>query len=415
MRPQKLQQEGTIMFPPRTPTRVQKAHTSILTIYDFLAKYERWTREGGAKGCDFALGNPQNMPLDGFVSALREATTPQNPAWYAYKSNEASSREVVRASLKKLTGMEYPGENIFMTNGATGALLVIMNALIGSDDEVLYNNPPWFFYEGMILNSGGKPVAVNVDPTTSDLDIDAIERAITENTRFIIVNSPNNPTGKIYSPETLKRLGLALEAASRSIGRPIYLVSDEVYRAVAYDGAEFHSPTKFYTNSIMIYSYGKTLLTPGQRAGYIALSPEIENVEELRTILYSTQILSGWAMTSALMQHCLPQLEKLSLDVGTLQRRRDRFVAGLRACGYEVRVPEGAFYVTPKSPIEDDVAFTDTLAKEGVFCLPGSVVKMPGHFRASLTASDEMVERALPIFASARAKVLESGREGVKV
>jgi aspartate aminotransferase len=152
----------------------------------------------------------------------------------------------------------------------------------------------------------------------------------------------------------------------------------------------------------MIYSYGKTLLTPGQRIGYVALSPQMDDLEELRTILYSSQILSGWAMASALMQHSLPELEKLSLDVNVLQRRRDRFVSGLRECGYEVRTPEGAFYITPKSPIADDVAFSDLLAKEEVFCLPGSVVKMNGYLRASLTANDDMIERALPIFAAAR-------------
>jgi len=393
------------LFPPRTPERVQNAHKSIIPIYDFLARYERWIAAGGEKICDFALGNPQAMPLEGFVTALRDATTPKSPSWYAYKMSEASSREIVRASVKNLTGFEYPAENIFMTNGATGALLVVMNALIGPGDEVIFNSPPWFFYEGMILNSGGKPVPVNVNSETFDLDVEGIERAITGNTRFIIINSPNNPTGKVYGPETLANLGRMLEASSRAVGRPIYLLSDEAYRTVVYDGIPFHSPTMFYKNSIMVYTYGKTLLTPGQRIGYIALSPEMEDLADLRTIMLSSQILSGWAMTSALMQHCLPELEKLSLDVNALQRRRDRFVRGLRECGYEVRSPEGAFYITPKTPMDDDVAFSDLLAKEGVLCLPGSVVKMNGYLRASLTASDEMVERALPIFAAVRRKV----------
>jgi aspartate aminotransferase len=370
-----------------------------------LAKYDRWLATAGPEACDFALGNPQDMPLEGFVTALRHATTPKNPSWYAYKTSETSSREIVRASLKKLTGLDYPAENIFITNGATGAHLVTMNALIGPDDEVIYNSPPWFFYEGMVLNSGGTPVAVNVDLGTFDLDLGGIERAITERTRFLIVNSPNNPTGKIYSADTLQKLAAILDASSRRIGRRIYLVSDEVYRAIVYDGAEFPCPTKFYKNTIMIYSYGKTLLTPGQRIGYIALSPQMDELAELRTILFSSQILSGWAMASALMQHSLPELEKLSLDVSVLQRRRDRFVSGLRDCGYEVRKPEGAFYITPKSPIADDVAFSDILARDGVFCLPGSVVKMNGYLRASLTGNDEMVERALPIFAAARRKV----------
>ena len=393
------------MFPPRTPLHVQEAHRSIVPIYEFLAKYARWVAGGGDDYCDFALGNPQTMPLEEFVAALREAATPKDTSWYAYKTSEPSSRETIRASLKKLTGSEYPPENIFMTNGATGALLVIMNALIGPEDEIIYNSPPWFFYEGMILNSGGRPVAVDVDPRTFELDVEAIGRAITDNTRFVIVNSPNNPTGKVYSPDTLAKLGRILEEASRSIGRPIYLLSDEAYRTIVYDGAEFHSPTKFYKNSIMVYTYGKTLLTPGERVGYIALSPQMDDLEGLRTIIFSNQILSGWAMTNALMQHCLPQLEKMSLDVNDLQRRRDRFVRGLRECGYKVRAPEGGFYVTPKAPVEDDVAFSEILAGEGVFCLPGSVVRMNGYVRASVTASDEMIERALPIFAAAREKV----------
>jgi aspartate aminotransferase len=393
------------MFPPRTPVHVQNAHKSIVSIYDFLARYEGWVANAGADGCDFALGNPQNMPLEGFVTALRNATTPQNPAWYAYKTNEKASREIIRASLGKLTGFAYPAENIFLTNGATGAFLVLMRALIGPKDEVIFNNPPWFFYEGMILNSGGIPIAVDVEPDTFEMDVDGIERAITENTRFVIVNSPNNPTGRVYSPDLLLELGRMLERTSKKIGRPIYLVSDEVYRAVVYDDAIFHSPTKFYKNSIMVYSYGKTLLTPGQRIGYLALSPQIENAEELRTILYSSQILCGWAMTSALMQHALPELEKLSLDVKALQARRDRFVQGLRECCYEVRIPQGAFYITPKSPIENDLEFSEILAKQGVFCLPGSVVAMRGYLRASITASDEMIDRALPIFAAARKQI----------
>lgn len=397
------------MFPPRTPRHVRQAHEGIVPIYQFLTRYEQWLAAAGDSGCDFALGNPQTMPLDGFVTALRNAVTPRNPAWYAYKTSEASSRATVGASLETLTGLKFPPENIFLTNGATGALLVIMNALIGPGDEVIYNHPPWFFYEGMILNSGGRPVPVDVDPGTFDLDVDAIERAITDHTRFVIINSPNNPTGKVYGPDTLARLGRMLERAGRKLGRPIYLVSDEVYRTIVYDGARFHSPTTFYRNTLMVYSYGKTLLTPGQRVGYIALAPEMEHLEQMRTILLSSQILSGWAMASALMQHALPELEGLSLDVGVLQRRRDRLVDGLQQGGYEVRLPEGAFYVTPKAPVEDDVAFADLLARDGVLCLPGSVVKMPGYLRVSLTANEDMIERALPIFAAVRQAAMSTG------
>jgi aspartate aminotransferase len=391
-------------FPPGVPDHVRRAHLQIGPIFEFLRNYDRWIAAARPDACDFALGNPQSMPLQPFVRALRDATEPRNPTWYAYKTNEAASRETIVRSLRTLTGVAYPPENIFLTNGATGALLVTLNALLGHGDEAVFQNPPWFFYEGMILRSGGTPVAVDVRPDTFDLDVEAIARAITPRTRLVIVNSPNNPTGKVYGAATLEALGRALEEASRRVGHPVLLVSDEAYRAVVYDGASFRSPTTFYRNSIMIYTYGKTLLTPGQRLGYIALSPGLDHLASWRDVIYSTQILSGWAMASALMQHSLPDLEKIALDVAALERRRDRFVQGLRDAGYEVRSPEGAFYITPRAPLDDDVAFCNSLAEEGVFCLPGSVVKMRGYFRASLTGNDEMVERSLPRFAAARAR-----------
>ena len=394
------------MLPKQTPERVVRAHQKITPTFEFLAQYEQWLAEADDEHCDFALGNPQTMPLEGFVSALRDATTPQSPDWYAYKMSEPSSREIVQNSLLKLTQRDYSPEDIFLTNGATGALLVTMNALIEAGDEVIYNSPPWFFYEGMILNSGGVPVSVPVNAATFELDVAAIEQAITERTRLVIVNSPNNPTGKVYSPDTLRTLAAILDAASGRYGRTIYLLSDEAYRTIVYDGVQFETPTNFYRNSIMIYTYGKTLLTPGQRLGYVALSPEMDEREQLRAIIWSSQILCGWAMSSALMQHALRKIDSLSLDMNVLQRRRDQFVNGLRECGYDVHTPEGTFYVTPKTPIEDDARFVALLAEEGVFCLPGHVVQMPGYLRITVTANDEMIERALPKFAAVRERLM---------
>lgn len=395
-----------LSFPPGTPLRAQRAHESILHIYAFIGKYAKWMSERRADACDFALGNPQSMPLQGFVDALKAAVTPLDPSWYAYKMNEATSREVVRASLMRLTGMAFPAANIFMTNGATGALHVLMTALTGPDDEVIFVKPPWFFYEGMICQAGGRPVGVDADARTFDLDVDAIAASITPRTRYVIVNSPNNPTGKIYPPATLSRLGDVLRVASDRIGRPIYLVSDEAYRRVVFDGRTFDSPLRYYRDTIMVYTYGKTLLTPGERIGYIALAPDMADLESLQTMILSSQILSGWAMTSALAQHALPQLDGLSLDIEDLERRRDRLVSGLRDIGYEVQSPEGGFYVIPRAPMDEDADFSDMLAAEGVYCLPGSVVHLPGYLRASITASDEMIERALPVFDSVRRRAL---------
>lgn len=393
------------MLPRHSPKRIVRAHDRLTTIFEFLEQYGKWLANADDKHCDFALGNPQTMPLSQFVAALRGAATPQSNDWYAYKMNEPASREIVQTSLHDLTDRNYAPADIFLTNGATGALLVTMNALIEAGDEVIYNNPPWFFYEGMILNSGGEPVPVSVDSSTFDLDPEAIGGAITERTRIVIINSPHNPTGKVYSAAILEQVASILKSASEKYGRRIYLVSDEAYRTIVYDGLEFVSPTNFYHNSIMIYTYGKTLLTPGQRLGYVALSPEIEEREQLRTLIASSQILCGWAMSSALMQHAIAKLQVLSLDVADLQRRRDRLVTGLRECGYEVNSPEGAFYVMPKTPIPDDARVVELLAEDGVFCLPGRIVQMAGYLRLSVTASDEMIDRALPVFARVRERL----------
>ncbi|MCZ6854042.1 MAG: aminotransferase class I/II-fold pyridoxal phosphate-dependent enzyme [Gammaproteobacteria bacterium] len=393
------------MLPKQFPSRVQRSHQSMQPIYEFLAKYETWCAEAGDNGCDFALGNPQSMPLPGFVTALKKSAEPQNKDWYAYKMNEPSSRNIVAESLRQQFERPYAPEDIFMTNGATGAVMVVLNTLIGNGDEVVFNSPPWFFYEGMVLNSGGIPVRVKVQPSTFDLDLEAIAKVINEKTSLVIVNSPNNPTGKVYSPETLKGLATVLTEASDRYDRPIYLLSDEAYRKIIFNGAAYPSPTSYYPNSVMIYTYGKALLTPGQRVGYIALSPELDGRDSMRSALLSSQILCGWAMTSALMQHSLGDLEALSIDVQDLQRKRDWLVTTLRDIGYDVHSPEGTFYLTPRAPIDDDSAFIDLLAKEGVFCLPGSVVEMPGYFRMTLAATDSMIERAIPKLAMVRKRL----------
>jgi aspartate aminotransferase len=255
------------------------------------------------------------------------------------------------------------------------------------------------------VNSGGTPVSVKIDQQTFDLDLAAIEAAITEKTCLIIVNSPNNPTGKIYPSGTLQELSKILTQASERNGRPIYLLSDEAYRQILFDGRSFYSPTSYYPYSFMVYTYGKTLLTPGQRLGYIALPPEMPERELMRTAVFNIQALSGFAFTSALLQHALADIQPLSIDIEHLQYKRDWLVSALRESGYDVHSPEGTFYLLPRSPIEDDRVFTQLLAQEGVLCLPGSVAEMPGYLRLSLTANDEMIEQAIPKFAQVIGKL----------
>jgi aspartate aminotransferase len=198
-------------------------------------------------------------------------------------------------------------------------------------------------------------------------------------------------------------------AASQRFGRTIYLLSDEAYRRIVYDGREYRSPAEFYPHTFVLYTYGKTLLTPGQRLGYIALPPTMPGREQLRMAITTAQILTGYAFPNALLQHALGDLERLSIDIGQLQRKRDRLVAALRDSGYELHAPEGTFYLLPRSPLADDLAFIEMLAERDIFCLPGSVVEMPGYFRVSLTANEAMIERAIPGFAAAMQQASEKG------
>jgi aspartate aminotransferase len=376
-------------------------------VYHFFLQSAYARRHAEANVSDFAVGNPHEMPLPAFSEALQRWAEPQHKDWFAYTDNEEAARAAVVAALRERRGVDYDPRDIHLTNGAFAALAVALKALVDPGEEVIFISPPWFFYEAMIADSGAVPVRVKVRANDFDLDLEAIAAAITPRTRAILVNSPNNPTGKIYPPETLAALGRLLTAASEQHGRPIYLFSDEAYSRILFDGVEFPSPTRYYPASVMLYTYGKTLLTPGQRMGYLALGPAFPGREPLREAIFVAQLLAGYAFPNALLQHALPDLETLSIDLEHLQRKRDRMVSELRRMGYELHVPAGTFYLLPRSPLADDWAFTELLTEYDVFVLPGTVVEMPGYFRISLTANDEMIERGLPGFEAALRRVKE--------
>jgi aspartate aminotransferase len=352
--------------------------------------------------CDFVAGNPQELALPEFTEALRRWSVPKDPQWFAYKFNEPYAQDAAAAGLRERRGVPFEPDDVFLTDGAFAGLNLCIRAVADPGDEVIFCSPPWFFYEALIVASGAAPVRVRVDLETWDLDVGAIGAAITERTRAIIVNSPNNPTGRIYPRETLERLAAVLTAASERNGRPVYLISDEAYSRIVFDDRAFPSPTEHYPYSFLVYTYGKQLLTPGERLGYIALPPTMPGREELRGPLMLAQIaIAGHGVPNAVLQRALPELDALTVDVKALQRRRDRLVDALRSFGYEVHPPEGTFYLLPTSPDPDDVAFTDRLAADKVYVLPGSLVEMPGRFRISITGSDDMVERAIPVFETA--------------
>jgi aspartate aminotransferase len=345
---------------------------------------------------DLTFGDPHEMPLPAFVDALRANLEPRAEDWFAYKSSQAPAQEAVAAGLRDELGLPFEPDDIAMTQGAFGAISVAFRLVADVGDEVVIPQPGWF-YAPMLGAADLVAVRAPLDPDTFDLDVDAVARAITPRTRIVVVNSPANPTGRVYTRDRLAELAEVLESASVRDGRRIWLLSDEPYRRIRFDGAGFTSPAACYPWTLIDYSYGKVLLAPGQRLGYLALSPLIPRAEraELRAALLPLQMGMGWGFPDALMQYAAPALETVSIDVAELERRRDLMVGALGEAGYALTVPEGAFYLWSAAPGGDATAFA-ALAERGVFVLPGTVFDSPGYFRISLTATTPMLEQALP-------------------
>ncbi len=363
-----------------------------------------WARNGQPGVANFAVGNPQEMPLPAYVDALRRHLEPQAPDWFAYKLSEPRSQAAVARGLTARTGLDWDPADVAMTNGGFAALAVAFRTILEPGDEVVFLSPPWWFYELLIRAAGGVPVRVRLAPPRFNLDPDAISAAITPRTRGVLFNSPNNPTGRVYPMAEIQELAGALVDGAARIGRRLFLVSDEPYNRILFDGRVYHSPAEVYPDTITTYSYGKTLLAPGMRIGYLTVPPTMDDRPAFRDRVLLAQLATGFSFPNALLQHAIEDLERLSIDVAALERRRDRLVDALRGLGYETTLPEGTFYVLARSPIEDDVAFGEILADEGVLVLPGSIVEVPGWLRISLTASDEMVEGSLAGFERARAR-----------
>ncbi len=349
-------------------------------LFDVIGPFVTWASRPDVRGAsgpgiaNFMFGNPHDMAPQVYVDALIRGSTPTSGDHFAYKMNEDAATAVVAASLSDRFALPFDAEDVFLTNGNFSGLSICLHAVTGPGDEVVYVSPPWFFYETLILESGATPVRVLADQASWDLDLDAIAAAIGPRTAAIIVNSPNNPTGRIYPRETLDALARILIEAGERNGRPIYLLSDEAYNRIVYDGREYPTP-----------------VMPGH--------------EDLRGPLLLAQVARGWAFPVAPLQHAIGDLDRIGIDVDRLQRRRDLLVPALREQGYDVVEPEGTFYVIVRSPLPDDQAFFDVLVGHDVYVLPGSVFEMPGWFRLSLTANDDMCERAVPAFAKAIAEV----------
>ncbi len=383
-----------------TSSRIRSADAAFSAVNQFYSSSRYAERRLDPGICDFTFGNPHEYPLPGLVTAIRERAQPHDKNWFAYKTSEEKPQAFIAEHLGRELGLAFDPADIALTTGAFAAIMVAVHQVLDAGDEAIFSEPAWFCYEPLLLAAAAVPRKVALKAPTFDLDLGAIDRAIGPRTRLVIVNTPHNPTGRIYARQALEDLANLLERASARIGQRIYLLSDEPYRRLRFDGRRFDSPAAVYPWTFISYSYGKVLLAPGQRLGYLAISPLMPEAERraFSNSMLAAQAALGWCFPNAVMQYAVPDLETLSIDQAVLARRRDRLMRVLGDNGYEVLPPEGTFYLWTKWPEGDPAQLWNHLADRNVFVLPGSLMHAPDYFRISLTASDEMVERALSAF-----------------
>jgi aspartate aminotransferase len=348
---------------------------------------------------DFSLGNPILEPPAKFGEAIRELTSGEGQGLHRYIPNAGlpEVRAYIAGEMAEATGMAYEGGHVVITCGAAGGMNIVLKALLNPGDEVVTFAPYFVEYDFYAANHGGKLVRAETD-AEFQIDIEALHKAITPRTRVLLINSPNNPTGAIYSKESLTALADTLREASARHGRPIMLVSDEPYRRIVFDGLETPWIPPLYEHTIIVTSHSKDLGLAGERVGYVAVSPAIEESGELMEALILANRVLGFVNAPAMIQRILPLLKGELADVGYYQRMRDMLLPPLEQMGYEVVRPGGAFYLFPRSPIADDVAFVRAAQAERLLIVPGSGFGRAGHIRISFCVTPEVIERALPVF-----------------
>ncbi|MDI6741926.1 MAG: pyridoxal phosphate-dependent aminotransferase [Smithella sp.] len=351
---------------------------------------------------DFSLGNPNVEQPKEFKRELIKLAAENIPLKHGYTPNAGypETRQAISGKISKKTGLKVSADHIVMSCGAGGALNVILKALLDPGDEVIVLKPFFVEYPFYIENYNGVIKYVNTKSDFS-LDIEAIGRSINKRTKAIIINSPNNPTGRVYSKKNITELARLLSRKGRALKKPIYLISDEPYAEIVYDGVKVPSLLNAYQNSIIAYSYSKTLSLPGERIGYIAVNPKIHEAGELiNALILCTRIL-GFVHAPALMQRIVARLQNAAVDVKIYRKKRDLLCKGLARAGYKFAKPEGAFYLFVKSPIPDDVEFVKMLLKKNILVVPGSAFGGLGYFRIAYCVDDATIVNAMKGFAEA--------------
>jgi aspartate aminotransferase len=355
---------------------------------------------------DFSLGNPDLPPPPEFYDIIREKGADTSPGVHSYMPNSGYQwvRDAIAQKMSSEQQAVVNGDDMLMTCGAAGGLNVILKALLNPGDEVILLAPYFVEYNFYIDNHGGAPKVVHTDDQFN-LDIDAIAAAISPKTKVIIINSPNNPTGQVYSREDLQRLGELLRESGKKLGTTIYLISDEPYRKIIFDDTEVPSIFNSYKNSIVASSYSKDLSLPGERIGYLATHPEIFEKPQLLGALNLANRILGFVNAPAMMQRIVAELQDVSVDNSIYERRKNLFCKVLEDAGYDFMHPKGAFYIFPKAPGGDDVKFCALLQEEKILAVPGSGFAGPGYFRLAFCVPDDTISGSAEAFKRAMAKI----------
>jgi aspartate aminotransferase len=361
---------------------------------------------GEDKVYDFTLGNPDLEPPPGFLERIRALVDDPRPHMHQYMPNAGFPhvRAAVARSVTADSGVEVPASHVIMTVGAGGALNVVLKTILDPGDEVIVFSPYFVEYLFYVDNHGGKPVVVATDDAF-ELDLDALARAINPRTKAVIINSPNNPTGVVYSHSSLLALADRLRQRGSEIGRPIYLISDEPYRKILFEGATCPHPFALYEHTLLVYSHSKDLGLAGERIGHIAVHPDADDAQGLIAgMTFSIRIL-GFVNAPALMQLAVADCLHLAIDPSVYERRMIRLYTHLVGLGFDVVKPRGAFYMFPRSPTADEGDFVAACLRQNILVVPGSGFGRPGYFRISLTIPDKTLEDSLPAWTEV-AKIL---------
>ena len=356
---------------------------------------------GADKVFDFSLGNPSVPAPDCVREAIIELVNETDPTiLHGYMSNAGFEdvRQTIAESLNKRFDTKFSAKNLIMTVGAASGLNVILKTILNPGEEVFVFAPYFLEYGAYVRNYDGVLVEISPDTATFQPNLAEFEKKITPKTKAVIVNTPHNPTGVVYSEETIRKLSAILEAKQKEFGTVIYLISDEPYRELAYDGVEVPYLTKYYDNTVVGYSYSKSLSLPGERIGYLVIPDEADGSEELISAATIANRTLGCVNAPSLIQKVVAKCVDAKTDLAAYDKNRQALYNGLKECGFECIKPQGAFYLFVKSPVADEKAFCEAGKKYNILMVPGSSFACPGYVRLAYCVSYETIVNSLPEF-----------------